>query len=120
MGVSNVAQRRIESSGFKAETEDHTVTAKITNKDTGEQWSALRLGFSYTGETTDNQGHAAILYAQKQDDIVSVRGITQHEGEPVTVHEMTGSAHGGSARAFATADDGNASTYTVPVVGGDK
>ncbi|WP_367175774.1 hypothetical protein [Haloarcula rubripromontorii] len=109
-------QKKIESSGFKAEVEDHTVTAEITNEDTDDQWAALRLGFSYTGEVTDNQNHAAILYAHKiDDDSVSVRGIFQHEEDPVAVHEASGSASPAIA-----ADDGGVTTYTVPVADGGE
>ncbi|WP_154020988.1 hypothetical protein [Haloarcula sp. CBA1127] len=114
-GPVETVREKIESDDFKAEVEEHTVAAEIMNEDTDEQWSALRLGFSYTGEATDNEDHGAILYVHKKDGIASVRGISQHEGESVKVHEAQG-----SASRFTMSETGQASTYTVPVVdGGD-
>ncbi|NLV14001.1 hypothetical protein [Haloarcula argentinensis] len=115
-GPVKTVRQKIQSDGFSAEIEEHTIAAKITNEDTDEQWSALRLGFSYTKKTTENKDHGAILYVHKKDDVVSVRGISHHEGESVKVHEARG-----SVSSVTTSDDGDVSTYTVPVVeGGDS
>ncbi|MCF2164491.1 hypothetical protein KVP04_11400 [Halobacterium salinarum] len=106
---------KIQEEGFTAEIEEHTAAGRITNEDTGEQWSALRVGFSYAEETEANNDHAAILYVHKREDEVSVRGISQHEGESVKVHEAQGPT------GYVTeSNSGGVMTYTVPVVNGGE
>lgn len=100
----------LRAEGIAPDLGEGVVAQRVTNEDTGHEWSV----FKTICERVDEETPSAILYAQKRGDEIYVRSIAKSNDDLIIVNDCTCNVQNRGS-----SDDVNISEYQIPVSGGD-
>lgn len=108
-------RQQLRADGFSPNFGEQAAANRVTNAETGEDWSAFVTTCEPTDDSSGVDDSGAVLYARKKDGEIYVRSIAKAATDLVTVNDCTCDADD-----YGAADDVNHAEYRIPVDGGSE